>query len=148
MPSVAVNIRNAVVTVIQGLGLAGLTNANVVKRKRPVWRSGDAEPLIVVSGTTIDAQPLHAEDVDDVQYGIAVTIIDPNQGKLIPADTLDDFRETIRKALTKPNPLPTVPQVSNVKQRDKQWFNPSGLDKNYDYVPLAFIVETHESQAA
>lgn len=147
--SVAADIRAAVKDAIDALDFGSGTAPTVVVRKRPVYRSGDpAGGLLVVSGVDVGDEPLTGED--DLahlgRYGVAVTALIPNAAGEVPDGTAEDWIEVVHDGLDRPNPLPAVGVVVNVERRDRPWFNPAGLDKNYDYAQLALVYETAEAR--
>jgi hypothetical protein len=146
--SVSSDIRAAVKTVISGLTLTG--TPTIKERKRPAFVTGDnTSGVIIVSGIDVNSEPLTADDSFAVsgRYGIAITAVRPNSAGLTAGTTVEGWIETIREALFKPNSLPSVSEVVDVLVMSRPWFNPVGLDRNYDWAQLALMYETAESRA-
>jgi hypothetical protein len=145
--SVGSDIRGAVKAAVSGLVLAG--TPGVQERKRPRYDTNDPPAgVICVSGIDLTAEPLTAEDAFAVagKYGVAVTAIRPNAAAEQAGVSVENWIEVIRLALYKPNPLPSVSAVTDVDLSPRPWFNPAGLDKNYDWAQLALVFWTREAR--
>lgn len=145
--SVANDIRAAVVAVVNGLGLSNVTK--VEARKRPYFRDGDATTgngLVTVSVDELGWEPFTAEDDSGVQgtYRLVVGFFRPTAAKEVAENVVEEWMQATRRALYKPNPLPTVTAVSMCEMRDAPQFTPAALDKNYDFGLLRLIYETIE----
>jgi hypothetical protein len=145
--SLAADIRAAATAAVAGLTLPG--TPAVRARKRPAYKAGDpAAGVVVVSGIDLAADPLTPEAALAVagRYGVAVTAIRPNQSGEASDGTIEGWVAVIRAALFRPNPLPAVPAVADVRLVDRPWFAATGLEKNYDVAQLALVYETIEQR--
>ena len=120
-PSISYQCLLAAQEVIQGLGLDGVSSENVVVRKLPLDRALGADqpttlPAILLSPQRETMDP-HAglTGLDDVVYGVLVTMVDADNQEPTLALNLDRYtlwREQIARAFRSQR-LAAVPQVIN-----------------------------------
>lgn len=143
-------VADAVVTVIEGLGLSG--DPPVRKRKRPTLHESDPAAVIFVAQgdgeRTDQIGTVGGKRRFLVGYPVSVVAVARNQGTLGDSETARVWRESIRSALLdwmtglRANGLP---DVNAVEAAGKSVFDLSGLAKGLDYGELTVTVEVAET---
>ena len=144
MASNAGLLREATKALIDGLGLQ-LNSGGPIEvkvRKRPDYRKGDGDGVIVVAGRAVGREVLSAEDgvAYLVKYDITVAVYVPNQAKTIPDDPIaDTWRQEIRLALDQPGAMVGSGfGLSHIDILERPFFAPEALAQNMDYAAIAF----------
>lgn len=141
--AVSDDIAAGVVALIDGLGLTGVT---VVARKIPAMVEGDTPPVVCVAVTEVGEDWETADDDAGRagRYRLTVVVLRRSGGTLTDTQDVRDWRQAIRRRLTREPGLTGVPAVDWVEALPTPQWDAGLLDDGIDYSPLAFSVKTRE----
>ena len=143
--AVADDITAGAVSLIGGLGLAGVT---VVDRKAAATTELDTPTLATVSVFEDSVEYETADDDTGVagRYRLTVTIARRNSGSLVDQATTRGMRQSIRREMLE-GLAGAVVAVDWVDALPTPQFDPGLLDDGWDYSWLSFSVKTREARA-
>ena len=123
-----------------------LPPASVVKRKQPTLPEGKTAPAIVVSvGAFGDVAKVDAL-TDLVSYPVAVTVV-TGDGEVAADDPVPrKWLDQIRKKLQSRASWAGLTGFNTVKTTGKEPFDPTALNKNWNYGTQVFTVSVLESR--
>jgi hypothetical protein len=140
-------ISSAVLAVVQGLTLAGISSANISRKMLPhIGEVIDNLPAILIAAGEAETQtPLSFEGQSDLVYPVEVSIVAAvNRDYVTNLPAFFQWRQQIRQAFL-PGPLLSgAPTVWMVRLRPQAVFDRSDLDKNYGYISVSFDFHSAE----
>lgn len=150
MGSIANDILQAVVGVIQSLGLQGLTSAKIVVKDLPRVADGilPQPPCIIVSPSSEPEEYTTAgfENEADVDYPVNIVIVTSSNrnlgATLLPE--IQTWREQIRRAFGRET-LGPVPTVWKTKIVNNPVLDRSALPNQFNYSPLGVVFTSREA---
>ncbi len=153
MPSASVwyDILTRIQSLIQGLDLSGLSDANVKVRKLPkVGESIDTLPCVLVSpgDSPEDVERLSFEDDSGVSVRYPADIVIVAAGNRDFSSNLDlyaGWRQSIRR-LFQDDALDGVDRVFRVDIEPKPLYDRGLLNQNYDYLGMSVWVTVAEQR--
>ncbi len=149
--SVYENIKDAVVSGIQGLLLPGLDSANILKRKVITNRTDDLPaivPCVLVAnlGNKAPSRTAGSNSRDDIPYGVVVACLQgSNQNQTLNSDRFTEWGERIQ-SFFRFQRLAGVTSVFTCFPLQDSLFDPPMWFKNYDSSVQVFQFMSREGR--